>query len=473
MSLRWILPALSVAAAAVLLPACSEDAKTPDTAQQGAGSSKELPCDVAEYFQTRCLECHNTEPLYGAPMPLVTRDDLLAPAKTDPSKRVVDLVPIRLRDDADPMPEPGNSVPARPRATDAELAAIDAWIAAGTPARAAGVVCQGEGAGGSGSGGAAGNGGSGDAGAGGSAGGPAETCTPIPLMPEAKWEMPQATTDEYVCFGVDVPNAQKRHITQISPKVDNNKIVHHLLVFESKELLSGTPKKCGSTLDPAWKLLYAWGPGTQPYILPPEAGFPMGEDAEGEAGASSHYIVQVHYSNIPHDAGQIDGSGVELCATETLRPNDADLVALGGVEFSIPAHGTLQTECNTKVPGPSGADPMVVFQTWPHMHKIGTKLSSVVTHADGTKEDLVRVDNYSFDNQIVYPRYPNTMQLVYGDTIQTTCEWSNPSDKKVGWGEDTLDEMCFNFITYYPKRADFKWNGLAPSYFAQCKSTVK
>ena len=77
---------------------------------------------------------------------------------------------------------------------------------------------------------------------------------------------------------------------------------------------------------------------------------------------------------------------------------------------------------------------------------------------------------YSFDNQLVYSRYPNTLTLKFGDKVRTTCTWANPSDKKVGWGEDTLDEMCFNFITYYPKRNDYRWNGLAPSYFAKCKS---
>lgn len=451
--------------------ACSEDGASSSTGQQGSTQKTPLPCDVDAFVKTRCAECHGEKPTAGAPMPLVTREDFLAASRSDPTRPVTALLPVRLRDDKKPMPEPGLSFPPRPRATEAELSMIDAWLANGAPARGDGVTCAGGtgGTGGSGAGGAATGG---AAGAGGAVSVP-DVCTPILLSSAAPWEMPQATTDEYVCFGVEVPNDHKRHITRIAPKVDNAKIVHHLLVFETKNLVSATPKKCKQTLDPSWKLLYAWGPGTQAYELPKEAGFPMGDTpAAGEEGdTTSRFIVQVHYSNIPHAAGEKDHSGVEICASDKLREFDADLVAIGGVDFAIPPHGSLATECTTSIPGPSGAEPMTVFQTWPHMHKLGTKLRTVVTHEDGTTEDLVRVDNYSFDNQIVYPVLPGPMVLKFGDSLKTTCEWSNPSDKKVGWGEDTLDEMCFNFITYYPKRSDYRWNGLAPSYFSKCQSS--
>lgn len=462
MSARWLLPV--VLAVPLAFIACGETTKEPTAEVSG-----ELPCDVDAYFQTRCAECHGERPSGGAPMPLVHRKDFFAKAPSDANKSVADLVPVRLRDDKDPMPEPG--FVNRPRATAAELALIDKWIAAGMPARAAGEVCSSGagGAGGSGAGGTSNAGAGGDAGAGGSE--PEEACTPILLSPKGKWTMPKATVDEYVCFGVEVPNDHKRHITTITPKVDNTKIVHHLLVFESKELIDLAPAKCKQQLDPTWKMLYAWGPGTQPYNLPKEAGFPMGEpNKDGTGAETSRFIVQVHYSNIPHDEGETDASSIELCAIDKLRPNDADLVAVGGVEFKIPAHSSLATTCDSKIPGPSGAEPMTVFQTWPHMHKLGTKLRTIVQHEDGTEEDLVNVENYSFENQLVYPLYPNTMTLKFGDTLRTTCQWANTGSSPVGWGEDTLDEMCFNFITYYPKRNDYRWNGLAPSYFADCSS---
>jgi len=37
-----------------------------------------------------------------------------------------------------------------------------------------------------------------------------------------------------------------------------------------------------------------------------------------------------------------------------------------------------------------------------------------------------------------------------GDTVITTCIYDNTTDRAVTFGENTQNEMCFNFATYYP-----------------------
>ncbi len=61
-------------------------------------------------------------------MPLVTYADLMAPAKTDPTRRVADLCIARMQDPTRPMPP----APATP-ASSSEIAAFETWIAAGAP----------------------------------------------------------------------------------------------------------------------------------------------------------------------------------------------------------------------------------------------------------------------------------------------------------------------------------------------------
>ena len=61
-------------------------------------------------------------------MRLLERADLLAPARSDASQRVVDEVLARIADDARPMPPTP-----RARVGDAELAAVQAWVDQGTP----------------------------------------------------------------------------------------------------------------------------------------------------------------------------------------------------------------------------------------------------------------------------------------------------------------------------------------------------
>lgn len=91
----------------------------------GAISSADLPCAVAALLRSRCQVCHS-QPPRGAPMPLVTRADLLAPGLSNASLRVVDLVLANL--ESREMPPPP-----LPAATADEVAALRAWLTAGTP----------------------------------------------------------------------------------------------------------------------------------------------------------------------------------------------------------------------------------------------------------------------------------------------------------------------------------------------------
>ena len=49
-------------------------------------------CGVTDVLDKKCRSCHEKKPAFGAPMALVTREDLLAPLPSDPSKRVLDGV---------------------------------------------------------------------------------------------------------------------------------------------------------------------------------------------------------------------------------------------------------------------------------------------------------------------------------------------------------------------------------------------
>ena len=34
--------------------------------------------------------------------------------------------------------------------------------------------------------------------------------------------------------------------------------------------------------------------------------------------------------------------------------------------------------------------------------------------------------------------------------MRTRCTWGNPTDRAVNFGENTEDEMCFDFLMLYP-----------------------
>jgi hypothetical protein len=121
-----------------LLGACSDDdewrglAGPPRDAGTGARDAaiapSGLPCDVASIFSARCASCHGSTPIGGAPMALVSYENLTAPSLSVPAESMLARSIARMQDTVSPMP-PGLT----PSATAAEIATLQAWLDAGTP----------------------------------------------------------------------------------------------------------------------------------------------------------------------------------------------------------------------------------------------------------------------------------------------------------------------------------------------------
>jgi hypothetical protein len=384
----------------------------PSTDDGGTSGSSSLPCDVDAVLAANCRTCHTQPPQFGAPMPLVTWDDTQSAAKEVAGEKVYQRIGERIHDNANPMPPSPN-----PRLSASDTATLDAWIAAGAPKRT-----------------------------GGScsnpppppidAGVPTTQCTPNEHLAGASpWAMPQNLTDEYVCYGVDVTRTQKNHVIGMAPRIQNTKIVHHMLLFQAPTSVSSTPTPCALGGAAGWKIVYGWAPGGTAMDMPDAAGFP-------EDTGTTHYVVQVHYNNIAGLSGQTDASGMDLCATTQLRANDADVVAFGTENISIPPHGTLDKTCSYTIA--ATVPPLTVFAALPHMHKLGT----VIATQTAAGVDLGQKNPFSFQSQ---SWVPVTATLKGGDVVKTRCAWNNTTDTTVTFGENTENEMCYSFTMYYPR----------------------
>jgi hypothetical protein len=338
-------------------------------------------------------------------------------------------VKTRIHDDAKPMPQSP-----QPRLDAKELATLDAWIDGG--AKASDVKCLSDKA----------NDGVKPLSC------KADTVLEAPKPYELKPGGPQ---DETVCFGVDLSFAKKRHITALAPKIDNAKVVHHILLLQSDLPVPSTPFPCSTVGSIAWKLVAGWAPGGDNLELPKEAGIPA------EAG-STHFVVQMHYNRGTVKSGT-DHSGYELCTTEDLRPNDADVVAFGTLAVAIPPRSTHTIRCDSAL----GVEytGRTFFNSSPHMHKLGAGISMerVPALGAGKPERFFEQKNFSFEAQV---NSPANVKVSPGDVIRTRCTWKNPTDLPVVFGEATDNEMCFGFVGYYPKIPVYHW--VAPSLAAAC-----
>jgi hypothetical protein len=268
-----------------------------------------------------------------------------------------------------------------------------------------------------------------------------------------------------VCFGVERTNTAKRHVTGLAPKVDNKKILHHILLFQAPAAESADPFPCDAFGSASWKLVAGWAPGGNNLELPPEAGYP-------EEKGTTHWVMQLHYNNAlnKNPAGESDQSGYELCTTDQLRPNDAGVVAFGSTKFDIPPRANHTIRCDYTLP--SSFQNVKLFNASPHMHTRGAGMSTErLPGGNGAPEKIFEQKTFDFESQA---NYPINASVAPGDVMRTRCSWKNPGDTTIKFGEGTAEEMCFDFIGYYPNIPDrtlfglpiFTW--VTPSSSARC-----
>jgi mono/diheme cytochrome c family protein len=106
---------------------------TSDAGSAGAGEG--LPCDVDALLAQRCRSCH--VPGGAGPMPLVSYEDLAAPAKSNAAKTNAVASIERLRSPDRPMPPPPLE-----RAPSAEIVVLERWVASGMPRGECGAKAQ-------------------------------------------------------------------------------------------------------------------------------------------------------------------------------------------------------------------------------------------------------------------------------------------------------------------------------------------
>jgi hypothetical protein len=448
-SLLDVLSLASLAGGVALASACGATAAEigpgtgadggPTTTPVDPGVAGSLPCAVDKVLAASCRSCHDASPKFGALMPLVTFADLQRPAVSDSKRKVYELVAERIADDVKPMPQPPNA-----RLSAADRSTLTAWAAAGAPAAApndCAVVPP-----------------------------PPPvmtTCKPdLPIGPASDWEMPTDSGDEYVCYGVELTRPSPTHVIGFSPRIDNTKIVHHVVLFEAESAVSPTPTKCNSGGSLQWHMVTGWAPGGKGFELPPEAGFPL------KTTGSTHYVVQMHYSNPQALAGQKDHSGFDLC-TSPPRQYEADVLAFGTQTITIPAGAAYDRVCSITVPSQLAGIHLIAAM--PHMHKLGTDMSTQLFAggAGGAATDLGTIKGWNFNNQpwldIKGAGTGGGAVTKAGDVITTRCAWMNTTGAEVKFGEKTADEMCYSFTTYYPRIAAPVWSWAAPAIASTCQ----
>jgi hypothetical protein len=416
-------------------------------------------------LQSKCWSCHGSERLYGAPMTLLSDEDVHRQTK-DGLQAVYQRMATRIHDAASPMPMKN-----WPPLTPAEMTTLDTWIAQGAPAGTGcspapssngGAATSAGGTSGGGSGGVS-YGGEGSTPSSGGGGPVAPTAFPdggttkpdpsdVPVEPDAsecemtefharqdatgaKYNVPSG--EQYYCFGFHKNWGPDTQGLAFYPNIDNKQVIHHWLLYKAiTPQVDGAVSACLG-FHPDGELLAGWAPGAMASFLPNHVGLDLG---------GGDYILEVHYNNtgLPTQ----DSSGVTVCKAKTNRPDTATVSWLGTEAIILPPDQkglNIVSNCRPNITD----KPIHIIKVWPHMHKLGRHMRADIHRADGTVDPLFNVD-FSFDSQWGYdtPAILNT-----GDYVTTTCTFDNDTPNTVTFGEQTSSEMCYNFTYSYPARA--------------------
>ncbi|MBX3191486.1 MAG: hypothetical protein KF819_31110 [Labilithrix sp.] len=396
-------------------------------------STTSLPCDVDDVLERNCRSCHSSPPKFGAPVALVSADDLAAPSKSDPSKSVATRVGERIHDPVAPMPQGA-------KLSAADMATLDTWIAGG--AKAIQGTCA-------------------DAGSIADAGPVGPDFLPCPEEERTTFLAHGDTLADpyplaadagnlYMCFSWKAPWSGTHQATAFAPVIDDARAVHHWILYETATpQIDGGAKKCAMPFDA--KFLQGWAPGGTNRVLPDDIGLAL-------PSSDRWLILQVHYWNVAGYTDVRDRSGVAMCTTSNLRPKTAVVSTLGSANIDLPPRST-----GTVVTGrctPAITEPIHVLASGPHMHGRGRRLRTQVLRggSESAIETLVDEPSFDFESQ---RSYPSSLVVQPGDVLRTECTYDNPTETRVTFGEKTEDEMCFNFVTVWPAPGLFNEGGRA------------
>ena len=241
--------------------------------------------------------------------------------------------------------------------------------------------------------------------------------------------------DLYWCFRLNPGITAPTDFVAADIEPGNKEIVHHVIVFREANGQANPVGLPGFQCDGApGEFLFAWVPGSGALKFPEGVGM--------QIQPNDRLLMQMHYSKVPQAVTQVDRTKAKLYFADAPVAERARVLWLGTIGINVPAGQTATASGDCTV---GGNAPLNVLMTAPHMHKMAVSHKATVARNDGSESCLVDVPRWEFGWQGGY-MLKDSYQVMPGETITTSCTWTNNTNAAAGFGEGTGDEMCFNFL---------------------------
>jgi peroxiredoxin/mono/diheme cytochrome c family protein len=258
--------------------------------------------------------------------------------------------------------------------------------------------------------------------------------------------------DDFRCFVLPTGLTEDRDVIAMEVRPGNPRVLHHVLNFvdttgqgrklDEKDPLPGYNSGPGGIGFLPSGAIGGWAPGNMPRFMPEGMGRSLPKNSD--------LVIQVHY----HKTGkpEVDKTTIGIYFAKTPVKKYVRTFPLTNFRIDIPA-GEARHQVTQTVKLPFAATAIAIT---PHMHLLGKEMKVTATYPDGKSESLVFIkdwdyrwqDTYIYKEPKVLPRGTQLDLVAYFDN--TSANALNPSNppKRVTFGEETTDEMCFAFIEY-------------------------
>jgi hypothetical protein len=251
------------------------------------------------------------------------------------------------------------------------------------------------------------------------------------------------------CVEKRLTNADRKWIGKLHTRLTG--VSHHLIVYKvagSEERLE--PFDCVpflDTLDPDTGV-----PVMVTQVHEETLDLPFGVAFGVEAGQMVR--LEMHFVNAGETDAMVGAEAVfEVLPDEQFR-QEAGFLFVGNIDIDLEP-GKATTLGPTFFPIPDELADVKIFGMTGHTHQWGTNVTVDWLPHDEAPEEMVRPVYHYEDwqwNEPPFARYEPALAMPADSGFRFTCEWWNGSDRRVRFGEDAGDEMCFFWSYYYPSK---------------------
>ncbi|KAI6652253.1 DBH-like monooxygenase protein 1 precursor [Oopsacas minuta] len=276
--------------------------------------------------------------------------------------------------------------------------------------------------------------------------------------------IPHDTDTTYWCrtLRLDQP-ATKHHVIQIGSYLDSRTFsyLHHVVLYQCMGTIAEMDGNCiGSNgliathqldLKCQGTVISTWAVGGSDVLIPQAVGLPIGPDEEYDT-----VLLVNHYNNPQLDEGIVDNSGFIWYYTAELRTHDLGIFYLGHTfteNLSIPPktdNFLVQVYCPNECTS-SWPHDLNIIASLLHTHYTGFAIWTQLIRDNKEIELIDSNQNYDPDFQ-EYLYFEDPIVVKPGDEFIVNCLYqTQDKDNFTFGGRSAKEEMCFNFLYYYPR----------------------